>query len=348
MTAPDRDLHLARWTPDPAHDPSEPWVSPVVEVGFDVASALPSWSAETPEGAWVDVAVRRGPDDPWYMLARWSSTHQGRTTFGRDTDGLVRRHDDELVVDVAAGWRTAQLSLAPFRTGDGAWPRMRSASLLLSGEAVAEADAGTPSGVAHAVDLPAYSQQLHRDLTDHPGGGGRAWCSPTAVSMVLDHWGAGPPTPSGGSTRDDVVPLAAAAVFDSGYAGTGNWAFNTAYAAGLGVDAFVTRLRSLEEAELFTRAGIPLVISMVFGADELDGAGFDTQGHLMVLHGFDAAGDVLVHDPASHLERSNDAVPRTYRRDQVARAWLGRASGVAYVLHPADVPLPAAPAGAAW
>ncbi|MDO9379587.1 MAG: C39 family peptidase [Nocardioidaceae bacterium] len=343
-----RDLHLVRWTPDPGLDPHEPWISPVVEVGFDVVSLLPSWSATTPEGAWVDVAVRRGPEDPWYSLARWSETDRARTTFGRDEGEAVRRHDDELLVDATAGWRTAQLSLAAFRVGDGDLPTLGPASLLLSGVDPGDVAVDEPSGVAHTVDVPAYSQQLHRHLTDHVGRGGSAWCSPTAVTMVLDHWGAGPPTPDGAASRDAVVPLAALGVFDTGYDGTGNWAFNTAYAARFGVDAFVTRLHSLAEAELFTRAGIPLVVSMVFAADELDGSGFDSRGHLVVLRGFDAAGDVLVNDPASHLEPTNDAVPRTYRRDQVARAWLGRSSGVAYVIRPPHVPLPDAPPGAAW
>ena len=65
---------------------------------------------------------------------------------------------------------------------------------------------------------------------------------------------------------DPWVDHAARTTYDAAYDGTGNWPFNTAYAAPLAGDAFVTRLRSLREAERFIAAGIPLVASISFGA----------------------------------------------------------------------------------
>jgi hypothetical protein len=62
------------------------------------------------------------------------------------------------------------------------------------------------------------------------------------------------------------VDYAARKTYDAAYEGTGNWPFNTAYAAPLAGDAFVTRLRSLREAEAFVAAGIPLVASVSWGA----------------------------------------------------------------------------------
>ena len=85
---------------------------------------------------------------------------------------------------------------------------------------------------------------------------------------------------------------AARFTFDAAYDGTGNWPFNTAYAAHFGLDAFVTRLRSLHEAELFLAAGIPLVASIAAGPGELDGFLLPqgTAGHLVVIVGFTDAG----------------------------------------------------------
>ncbi len=84
------------------------------------------------------------------------------------------------------------------------------------------------------------------------------------------------------------MDFAARNVFDYTYDGAGNWPFNTAYAAEYGLEGFVTRLRSFTEAEEFIRAGIPLIISVSFEKDELDGAGYGTNGHLMVVAGFTA------------------------------------------------------------
>jgi hypothetical protein len=195
--------------------------------------------------------------------------------------------------------------------------------------------------------VPAYSQQLHRGQDPHLNNGGESWCSPTATSMVLSSWKLGPDDGElawvDPSYADRVVNHAARHVFDHAYGGAGNWSFNTAYAARYGAEAFVTRLRSLDEAELFVAAGIPLVASVSFTRDELDGAGYDTAGHLLVVIGFDEAGNVVCNDPASHGVPSNDEVRAVFDRTQFARAWLDSSDGLVYVVHPADAPLPEHP-----
>ena len=60
-------------------------------------------------------------------------------------------------------------------------------------------------------------------------------------------------------------------VFDYHYQGAGNWPFNTAYAAARGLVSDVTQLHDLSEAEPFIKAGIPLVASIAFSSNKLDG-----------------------------------------------------------------------------
>ena len=86
---------------------------------------------------------------------------------------------------------------------------------------------------------------------------------------------------------DPWVDYAARMTYDSTYEGTGNWAFNTAYAAPRAGKAFVTRLRSLREAEAYIAAGIPLVASISYAAGELTGSAVSSSnGHLLVIVGF--------------------------------------------------------------
>jgi hypothetical protein len=164
------------------------------------------------------------------------------------------------------------------------------------------------------------------------GGGGEAWCSPTSLAMVLAYHGISP-TPTGitAGHTDAVVDHTAKMVYDNGYRGTGNWAFNTAYAATLaGGDSYVTRMRDLREAEDYIVAGVPLIVSIAFGRNQLTGAPISaSNGHLLVVVGFEADGDVVVNDPAG---ATNADVRRVYDRAQFERIWIAASGGTAYVV----------------
>ena len=322
------------------------WTSEPIDLGLAARSLVASWEALTPGRSWIEVSVRGlEPETPWLVLARWAETDREihRTTVPGQRSDTYAVTDDEVLMPDGDEWRIAQLRITTARPlGSDESPTVRAASVLVSGRlpdlAGAESD---PSGVAHAIDVPPYSQQLYRDQHPEFDGGGQSWCSPTSMTMVLEHWGVTLP-------EHPAVPYAAAHTYDHNYGGAGNWPFNTAFAARFGLTSYVTRLRSLAEAELFTRAGIPLVLGVAFTADQLDGAGYDTKGHLLVLVGFDEHGDPIVNDPASHRVRSDDAVRTTYRRDQFLAAWQARASGIAYVVHPPDFALPPSRAEANW
>ena len=52
-------------------------------------------------------------------------------------------------------------------------------------------------------------------------------------------------------------------------------------------------------------------------------------GHLMVVVGFEADGDVVVNDPAG---ATNAEVRRVYDRAQFERIWIAASGGTAYVI----------------
>jgi hypothetical protein len=220
--------------------------------------------------------------------------------------------------------------------------RPRGSGLAVSLErvgAVASADAdaarppskpGPAAGTVLAV--PTYSQMVHSGHYPKWGGGGEAWCSPTSTAMVLAYYGISP-SPRGitAGHADAVVDHTARMVYDHGYRGTGNWAFNTAYAATLVAgDSYVTRLRDLREAEDHIAAGVPLIVSIAFGRNQLSGAPISaSNGHLLVVVGFEADGDVVVNDPAG---ATNAEVRRVYDRAQFERLWIAASGGTAYVI----------------
>jgi Peptidase_C39 like family len=341
------------------------WTSPVVRPGFDLTELVASWDATTPTGTWVEVAMSGladgGQQSKWYVLGRWGAgddTAAGdihRTSVPAQGDAVGRVAVDTFVAAANRSLSTWQLRVTLYRkAGSHARPAVEAvgamASRLPDAETVPVSGPGGAWG--KVLPVPTYSQETHLGHYPQWDNGGEAWCSPTSTAMVLDYWRRGPTKRETAwvdpADADPQVDHAARMVFDYEYDGAGNWPYNTAYAGTRGLNAFVTRLRSLTEAEQFIKAGIPLVASLSFEAEDMDGAGYGTNGHLMVIVGFDRKGDVVVNDPASHLIPSNDQVRFTYKRAQFENAWIPHSGGIVYVIHPSWVRLPHSPSQPNW
>jgi hypothetical protein len=348
---------------DPYAQPSVPttyewaaWVSPQVETAFAATEVLPSWNAETPRDSWLLVEARTATDEdgrrrwsPWFTLARWADSDREihpTSVPGQAADG-ARVLTDVVEARDGARFTAYQVRVSLLRrVGSDARPTVRLVTAMASQVPPDAPEDVSGGGAAWGVELPVppYSQQLHRGEYLHWDRGGRSWCSPTSTSMLLAFHDRLPAPGDydwvGAHFPDRFVVQAARHVFDYAYGGAGNWAFNTAYAGRHGVHAFVTRLRSLAEAETFIAAGIPLAATVSFTEETLTGAGYATVGHLLTIVGFTADGDVICNDPASHKIASNDEVRVVFDRAELERVWLGSSGGVVYVVHPRDVPLP--------
>ncbi len=336
------------------------WTSPEVRPGFDYTELVASWNASTPAGTWVQVSVSGTADDGTrskeYILGRWAANTGTihRTSVPGQGDDLATVAIDTLVARDGRTLSTWQLKVSLFRkVGSSNTPSVTLVGAMASRlpektkkEPVSPVDGAR--GIT--LDVPTYSQEIHVGEYPQYNGGGEAWCSPTSTAMVLAYWqqttgnasyGPSPADYSDIPYKDPWVDYAAASTYDYNYDGTGNWPFNTAYAGRYGLESFVTRLRSLTEAEQFIKAGIPLVASVSFKKNELTGAGYGTNGHLMVIVGFTKSGDVVANDPASHLIASDDQVRVVYDRAEFESAWVPHSGGIVYVIHPAGQPLPA-------
>ncbi|MGH3444790.1 MAG: C39 family peptidase [Nocardioidaceae bacterium] len=344
------------------------WTSPWTRPGFDFTELIPSWEAHTPRGTWVQVDVRaisaaHHRHGSWDTIGRWASGDKGfhRTTQGSQRDDVARVATDTLESNAGglASWRMRITLYRPVGTTRS--PAVDDAGAVTSAIPTTRRVATSRPGVARGIvlDVPRYSQMIHSGEYPRYGGGGEAWCSPTSTTMVLAYYDRLPHPSSYSwvdrSYADPVVDQSARMTYDYGYGGTGNWPFNTAYAAGRTGHAFVTRFASLRGVERFIAAGIPVVTSITFGRGQLDGAPISaTDGHLVVVVGFTDSGDVVVDDPAA---RSDAGVQRVYDRGQFENAWLPRypsgggmrgSGGLAYVIRDGAHPLPARHGNTNW
>lgn len=329
------------------------WTGPWARPGFAIEEVIPSWNATTPPGSHIDVELQGmtpdGTETGWYELGRWAYDDGGfeRTSVPGQDDAFGTVAIDTFRATEPLGAYRLRVRLAPAREGP---PVVRLLGAIASSPGSLEPGVSSP-GEAAGIELavPQLAQSVHDGKYPEYGGGGAAWCSPTSTAMVLAFWGGGPSAADLAwiepGLTDPCVVHAARFTFDAAYEGTGNWPFNTAYAAHFGLDAFVTRLSSLSEAEQFVAAGVPLVASIVAGPGELDGFRLPqgTAGHLVVIVGFTSAGDPIVNDPAAP---SNGEVRRSYDRAQFERVWLNGSGGAVFVITPSGTGLP--PAQGNW
>ncbi|MFC4531864.1 C39 family peptidase [Sphaerisporangium dianthi] len=327
------------------------WTGKERPIGFAATEAVASWNADVPSGSWLQVEMRgrnSAGQTKWYVLGRWSYAEGDilRTSVPSqgDDDGYVSV--DTFVAADDRPITSYQLRLTLYRTpGSHVRPKVRALGAMVSAAPDRATVPVSPGGAAWGVELnvPRRSQNVHAGHYPEWDGGGEAWCSPTSTTMVLGYWGRWPSPRDTAwvdpADPDPEVDHAARYTYDHAYEGAGNWPFNTAYAGRYGMEGFVTRLRSLTEMERLIAAGVPVVTSQSFKKEELPGAGYSTNGHLMVIIGFTATGDVIANDPASP---DDAAVRHVYPRANFENVWLRGSSsrGIVYVIHPPNRPLP--------
>src|SRR5919199_2933672 len=325
------------------------WTSGVVNLSFPFNELVSSWNTKTPVGTFVQIEVQPQIDDghwaKWYTLGQWSS---GDSAFHRTSVGHQGDADGYVAIDTffakdhpAIAYRMRVTLLR--RVGSSATPSLSRLSVIasnLTNQKNVFPSATTMNGTSIDLGLPPYSQEIHHGEFPQYDNGGEAWCSPTSTSMVVGYWTQKTGVQYAPTKRetswvpyaDPWVDYTARYVYDYHYNGAGNWPFNTAYAAERGLVGDVTMLHNLREAEPFIKAGIPLVASVAWESNKLDGAFKSTNGHLMVIGGFTGDGNVISYDPASPTDAD---VRHVYDRQQFERAWIPASGGIVYVDRPA-------------
>jgi hypothetical protein len=324
-----------------------------LEAGLRFDEALVSWNLGVPAGAAAVVEIRVAEAgegaawSPWMFVGDWSGNRPGAGGITTIVSPVVKFAGGKIDVDylVAAKGKTfgqlqyrvlvfsavatqdaspvsiARMTVCCMDTAaaDAHWARQDALRLgtprpgvpVGTDRAAAAAKAADPARVEVAV--PLRSQK-----TERPEIAGRI-CSPTSVTMVLGAYGIERP----------VLEIAEAA-FDARHDLYGNWPRNVQTAYSRGVPGYLTRLTSWREVEDLLNLGWPVIISIQTKPGELRGAPYkETDGHLIVIRGIDAAGNILVNDPAAS---EPEKAALTYYRDDLTAVWLKRTLGTAYVL----------------
>jgi hypothetical protein len=304
--------------------------SPPLRTPFAWDDLVVSWNARAPRGSGLKIDVRAFPPGrptAFYTLGYWAEDTADRPRESvreqKDEDGDVET--DTLVLRRPAEGLQLRLTLSGTATGE--FPEVRFLGLSFVRRGL-----GVPAGETPATTAPRTLPVPERSQRSYPGG--QDWCSPTSVSMVLAYW-------AEVLHRPDLnidVPDVAAGVYDPVWPGTGNWPFNTAFAAARpGMRAYVTRLANVSDLRELVAAGVPPILSVSFGL--LHGKPEDAgSGHLVVCAGFAANGDMVVNDPWARPDQG-DPVRRVVPLKRALPAWAYSQNTV-YLIYPEDWRLP--------
>jgi hypothetical protein len=323
-TAPDAEGAVVTTLLGPEQS-AAPFTEAIPQSAAPFTEAIPSWSAATPPGSWIEVQLRARREGRWtafYRIAQWDSLREGsvRRSFDtqRDADGRVATDTLALAGPAEAIQPRLVLHYADEQ------PVIRALWVALS--APAERVGLRHDFTPRELLVPPRSQMAYPN--------GRNICSPTSVSMLLAYWHAqtGDARLAPFADPSAVSNLVAPQVYDPVYDGHGNWGFNTAFAAGFGLDAYVARLGGLDELERWIAAGVPVVISAAWASGELANAPIpSSNGHLLIVCGFDKRGQVIVADPRGERESE---VRRVYDAGQLTAAWQRNSGGTVYLIYP--------------
>ncbi len=318
-------------------DALSPYYSPAG--AFD--NAVVSWNAVTPAGTWVELRLKALIGARWtreYVMGVWSSdrgTVRSHSVNGQaDGDGKVET--DTLILKNRA--TAFQIRAVLFTTNPANSPALKLAAVSTITNAVAGPLESDRAAWGTELAVPERSQMIYPD-------GGEVWCSPTSTSMALAYW-------SVRQNRPDLnfpVPQAAAATLDWIYDGNGNWPFNTAWVGSQsGLTGYVTRLSSLSQVESWISRGVPVIVSIAYSPGQLAGTPIpQSSGHLLVVRGFDRAGNVITNDPAADPRRGQ-SVRIVYNRSQFETRWQASSSGAAYIVYPQGWAIPTARQNGMW
>lgn len=296
-----------------------------IDPEFPFNELLLSWNIYTPPAAGFRVEARLSTDagetwSPWLYFGEWGEAPprgEKTTSFER---GLVD-------VDYFRAAPNVTFDRVQYRVTGSA--RAANAEIHIDLVAVCVSDttgrdqrrnrehAGSSRPDQWQRRLPVPPRSQKSEAADIAG----RICSPTSLSMVMAFYGIDRPTQKVAET-----------CFDAANDIYGNWPRNIQAASALGISGYLTRIADWDTAHGFIAAGRPLIASVrVDAPGALPGSPYPTtNGHLLVVCGFDKEGNVEVNDPAAPTGQT----AMRYPREAFARAWFGGSGGVAYVLLP--------------
>jgi hypothetical protein len=300
------------------------YISPPLAAGFSIREIIPSWNVETPPGCGILVELRLSREgehwSPWLSIGNWGHHAIGGKGEKKNEWGEVKV--DYVTVKRDAAF--AQFRLTLWTKDDTKSPLARLVTLALSDQ---EGDLDIPLRKplsSHFSPGPLNLKVPYRSQRREDPSIAGDICSTTSVSMVMEYWGV-----------KRTTQAMANIIYEPETKLYGIWWRAVQAASQFGLTGWVRYFRNWEEVYGELTAGHPVIACISFDEGALSGSPTScSEGHVIVVRGFDGKGNPLCNDPAGIDERDGVIV---YNREELARAWFDK-GGVGYLILPRGTP----------
>ena len=146
-------------------------------------------------------------------------------------------------------------------------------------------------------------------------------CSVVSTATVMDYYGV-----------DVKTAELAKVAYDKRYKMYGMWWRAVQSAHQYGFDGYVRHFRSFEDVKEYIDKKMPVIACICVNKNDIaDDPNYETDGHVLVILGFDENGDILCADGG--FRKEEDGI-LSYKREEFEKIWFVNGGGIGYIIMP--------------
>lgn len=310
-------------------------LSPVIDLPFYFEEAVPSWNIECPEKSSFSVFVRFGNDtekqnklSPWLLMGEWNRTSDYKTLKSYLLNSKIEGKFDQPFKSLGASIETDYILASKnfnqiqfcfiFAINPNDEVEFSSLSISASthrGDKKLNLYEKTNVGKNSYMAVPFRSQGWEDKKISSE------ICSVVSTATVMDYYGV-----------DIKTAELAKIAYDKRYKMYGMWWRAVQSAHQYGFNGVVKHFRSWEDVKEFIDKKMPVIACISVNKNDIaDDPNYETDGHVIVIIGFDENGDILCADGG--FRKEEDGV-LSYKRKEFEKIWFINSGGIGYLITP--------------
>ena len=310
-------------------------LSPVIKLPFCFEECVPSWNVKCSDESSFCVFVRFGKSDsentlsPWLLMGEWGEMSNYKTLKSyldkSQIEGKFENPFKYSGISIETDYilsKDKKFDLIQFCFIFNPNDVVEFSSLNISastqrGDKKLKLYERTNLGKNSYVVVPFRSQGWEDKKISSE------ICSVVSTATVMDYYGV-----------DIKTAELAKVAYDKRYKMYGMWWRAVQSAHQYGFDGYVRHFRSFEDVKEYIDKKMPVIACICVNKNDIaDDPQYETDGHVLVILGFDENGDILCADGG--FRKEEDGI-LSYKREEFEKIWFVNGGGIGYIIMPAN------------